>query len=42
VHQGSDHADDGGRDTRHALACGLAADLAGVLGAIFVAYLFFG
>lgn len=27
---------------RHAVTCGLAADLAGVLGAIFVAYLFFG
>jgi spore maturation protein SpmB len=29
------------RNTRHALACGLAADAAGVIGAIFVAYLFF-
>jgi spore maturation protein SpmA len=28
--------------TRHALACGLAADLAGVIAAIFVCYLFFG
>jgi spore maturation protein SpmB len=32
----------GVKNTRHALACGLAADLAGVVGAIFVAYLFFG
>ena len=32
----------GVRRTRHALACGLAADLAGVIGAIFVSYLFFG
>jgi spore maturation protein SpmB len=30
------------KDTRHALACGLAADAAGVVGAIVVAYLFFG
>lgn len=30
------------RKTRHALGCGLAADLAGILGAIGVAYLFFG
>ncbi len=30
------------KDTRHAAPCGLAADFAGVLGAIFVAYLFFG
>lgn len=30
------------RKTRHAVGCGLAADLAGVLGAIFVTYLFFG
>ncbi len=29
------------KNTRHALACGLAADTAGVLGAIFVTYLFF-
>jgi spore maturation protein SpmB len=28
--------------TRHALGCGLAADAAGVVGAIFVTYLFFG
>jgi spore maturation protein SpmA len=28
--------------TRHAVACGLLADLAGVIAAIFVAYLFFG
>jgi spore maturation protein SpmB len=32
----------GVKNTRHALGCGLAADLAGVLGAIFVTYLFFG
>lgn len=32
----------GVKRTRHALACGLAADLAGVIGAIFVCYLFFG
>ena len=32
----------GVKNTRHALGCGLAADLAGVLGAIAVAYLFFG
>jgi spore maturation protein SpmA len=32
----------GVKKTRHALGCGLAADLAGVLGSIFVAYLFFG
>lgn len=30
------------RRTRHALACGLAADAAGVIAAIFVCYLFFG
>jgi spore maturation protein SpmA len=30
------------RRTRHAVACGLAADAAGVLAAILVAYLFFG
>jgi len=29
------------KKTRHALACGLIADLAGVIAAIFVAYLFF-
>ena len=32
----------GVKNTRHALACGLAADAAGVIGAIFVCYLFFG
>ncbi len=32
----------GVRHTRHAVACGLLADLAGVLAAIGVAYLFFG
>ena len=32
----------GVKNTRYALACGLAADTAGVLGAIFVTYLFFG
>jgi spore maturation protein SpmB len=30
------------RKTRHAVGCGLAADLAGFLGAVFVTYLFFG
>jgi spore maturation protein SpmA len=30
------------RRTRHAVACGLAADAAGVIAAIFVSYLFFG
>ncbi|MBO7051646.1 MAG: spore maturation protein [Prevotella sp.] len=30
------------RHTRHAVACGLLADLAGVLSAIAIAYLFFG
>lgn len=30
------------RHTRHALTCGLLADAAGILAAIFVAYLFFG
>ena len=30
------------RKTRHAVGCGLAADLAGILGAILVTYLFFG
>lgn len=30
------------KDTRHAVICGLAADVAGVLAAIAVAYLFFG
>jgi spore maturation protein SpmA len=32
----------GVRRTRHAVGCGLAADLAGILGAILVTYLFFG
>lgn len=32
----------GVKNTRHALSCGLAADGAGVLGSILVAYLFFG
>jgi spore maturation protein SpmB len=32
----------GVKNTRYALACGLAADAAGVLGAIAVTYLFFG
>ena len=32
----------GVRYTRHAVACGLLADLAGVVAAIGVAYLFFG
>lgn len=30
------------RYTRHAVACGLLSDLAGVIAAIFIAYLFFG
>lgn len=30
------------KKTRHAVACGLLADLAGIIAAIFVAYLFFG
>ena len=30
------------RKTRHAVGCGLAADLAGILGAILVTYFFFG
>jgi len=30
------------KKTRHAVGCGLAADLAGVIGAILVTYLFFG
>lgn len=30
------------RHTRHAVACGLLADLAGVVAAIFISYLFFG
>jgi spore maturation protein SpmA len=32
----------GVKQTRHALGCGLAADAAGVIAAIFVCYLFFG
>lgn len=32
----------GVKDTRHAVACGLIADLAGVVAAIAIAYLFFG
>ncbi len=30
------------RYTRHAVACGLLADLAGIIAAIFIAYMFFG
>lgn len=30
------------RKTRHAVACGLLADLAGIIAAIFVGYMFFG
>lgn len=30
------------RNTRHAVTCGLAADLAGILSAIIICYLFFG
>jgi spore maturation protein SpmB len=30
------------RKTRHAVPCGLAADAAGIIAAIFMAYLFFG
>jgi spore maturation protein SpmA len=30
------------RNTRHAVGCGLAADLGGVIGAILIAYMFFG
>jgi spore maturation protein SpmB len=29
------------KNTRHAIGCGLIADLAGVIAAIFIAYLFF-
>jgi spore maturation protein SpmB len=29
------------RHTRHAVACGLLADLAGIIAAIFICYLFF-
>jgi spore maturation protein SpmB len=32
----------GVRKTRHAVACGLIADFAGIIAAIFIAYLFFG
>ena len=32
----------GVKDSRHAVACGLIADLAGVLAAIALAYFFFG
>lgn len=32
----------GVRRTRHAVACGLAADLAGIIAAVFIAYFFFG
>ncbi len=32
----------GVRYTRHAVACGLLADLAGIIAAIFIAYFFFG
>ncbi|MDY3942653.1 MAG: nucleoside recognition domain-containing protein [Alloprevotella sp.] len=32
----------GVRRTRHAVACGLAADLAGLIAAVFIAYFFFG
>ena len=30
------------RKTRHAVTCGLIADAAGIIAAIFMAYLFFG
>ena len=30
------------RKTRHAVTCGLLADLAGIISAIFICYLFFG
>ena len=30
------------RKTRHAVACGLLADLAGIIAGIFIAYIFFG
>ena len=30
------------RRTRHALTCGLIADFAGIVAAIFIAYMFFG
>jgi spore maturation protein SpmB len=29
------------RNTRHAVTCGLIADFAGIVAAIFIAYLFF-
>jgi spore maturation protein SpmB len=32
----------GVRKTRHAVACGLIADFAGITAAIFIAYIFFG
>jgi spore maturation protein SpmB len=32
----------GVRKTRHAVACGLIADFAGIIAAIFIAYIFFG
>ena len=30
------------RHTRHAVTCGLMADLAGIIAAVFICYLFFG
>jgi spore maturation protein SpmB len=30
------------RKSRHAVACGLLADLSGIIAAIFIAYIFFG
>ena len=30
------------KNTRHAVACGLLADLAGIIAAIFIGYMFFG
>lgn len=30
------------RKTRHAVTCGLAADLAGIIAAIIICYMFFG
>ena len=30
------------RKTRHAVTCGLLADLAGIIAAIIIAYIFFG
>ena len=32
----------GVRKTRHAVACGLIADVAGIIAAVFIAYIFFG